>query len=61
MRPALEQEWKCPDAEAAAARFESEASPQNWPLEEIAEHLRGEGKAVHVDAETGREVEARRL
>lgn len=55
-----DEEWTCETAYDAAVRVDSEASPQNWPVQEIAAELQAEGRVELTDEETGVEVIARR-
>jgi hypothetical protein len=56
-----DETWDCDTAADAAIIFDSEASPQNWPMQEIAAELNAEGEVRHVDVETLVEVTARRV
>jgi|GEM_PF-4284999 len=50
--PDLTETWEVESVEDAAAQFESEASPQNWALEDIEAELaeRGELRTCDDDA-----------
>lgn len=52
--------FDCLTAADAALRFDSEASPQNYPTEAIEADLLEQGQLEHVDDETERTVTVQR-
>ena len=61
LRAETVETWEFENAAEAAARFDSEAAPQNWSLEEMAAELNAEGHIAHDDDDGRFEVIARRV
>ena len=55
------RKWRFKSAALAAYRFESEASPRNWLISQIAAELQMGNFIRHADHKTGVEVTGRRV
>jgi hypothetical protein len=56
-----DESWITGSVSEAASRFDSVASPQNFPWGDIVSTLLYEGEVSHTDPETGVEVTARHV